>query len=71
LDLSKFDSKPFTSRGWLAYEAAQRLVSSLRFGSTADLRVWLNSDRRPSCIPVVPGQVYKKDGFTTYEDFIR
>merc|ERR1719174_2537803 len=48
LDLSKFDSKPFTSRGWLAYEAAQRLVSSLRFGSTADLRVWLNSDRRPS-----------------------
>ncbi|QDZ23528.1 hypothetical protein A3770_10p60460 [Chloropicon primus] len=70
LELSRYAKTAFTNR-WMPYEAAQKFVSStMRFASVSQLKSWLSSEWKPDCIPSIPGSVYKKEGFTTYEDFI-
>ena len=55
---------------WRPFKEARSFVQKLRFRNCWEFARWSFSERRPEDIPMRPQEVYRKSGFTTFNDFL-
>lgn len=55
---------------WMTFDEARSHVSGLGLKTVSEFRAWLKSDQRPESFPKVPGNMYRKDGWTGIVDFL-
>lgn len=58
------------SRSWRSFSEARLFVHELGLNSSAEWRIFAQSDKRPSDIPAKPEKTYKSKGWLSYADWL-